>query len=117
MAGRRLAVALVATALVFGGLGAGLTLLVTGDDRETAAAPERTVAGEQGPAAQIAVPDLTGLKLSAAVERAQAAGFTTTIVARGTTRALRGTIIDQMPAAGTTQPRGSALTLVMARSR
>lgn len=40
--GRRLAAALVATALVFGRLGAGLTLLVTGVDRETAA-PRGTI--------------------------------------------------------------------------
>ncbi|HET7127594.1 MAG TPA: PASTA domain-containing protein [Gaiellaceae bacterium] len=115
MTGRRLAGALVATALVFGGLGAGLALLIGGGS----GAPEQVVTVAQPDitvqTGSVTVPDLVGLDESAAVERAHTAGLRVEVALVEGEQQRAGTVVDQEPQAATAVGGGATLTLSVVR--
>jgi len=68
-----------------------------------------------GPA-QVAIPDVVGLDESAAIQELEAAGFVVQVVDEPTGEPTEdGVVLDQSPSAGASRPKGTTVTITVAR--
>jgi serine/threonine-protein kinase len=74
-----------------------------------------TLGVSTGPA-QVAIPDVVGLNESAAILALEAAGFVAQVVDEPTGEPTEdGVVLDQSPSAGASRPKGSTVTITVAR--